>query len=69
MKLKETKEVTVEITSTGEIVLQQYCQFLDEMVAIYLTLDQFHSIQKWVKIAEPNIEYAWNGGVEHDLKS
>ena len=69
MKLKGTQGVLVDYTEAGTIVLEQQCDITDEMHYVYLTLEQFRIIQDWVKLAEPNIEHAWNKGVDNDFQS
>jgi hypothetical protein len=69
MKIKGTKSVIFGYTESGTISLEQFDETIGEPVWIYLTIDQFRIIQKWLKVAEPNIQSAWNGGVENETNS
>jgi len=64
MKLKGTQSVEVDFTAAGTIVLEQFCEDMGEFVFIYITLDQFRRIQKWVIDGEVEINSAWNDGVD-----
>lgn len=60
MKLKEIDAVEVDITVYGKIVLTQTT---GEENFVYLTLDQFRAIQKWVDESIGAISYLWNNGI------
>ena len=69
MKLKGTQSVRVDFTEAGTIVLEQLCDITNEFVYIYLTLEQFSSVESWVFKNQEEIEYKWNSGVEDDSKA
>lgn len=64
MKLKEIDAVEVDITVYGKIILRQTTS---EENFVYLTLDQFRSIQKWVDESIGAITYLWNDGVVDEV--
>lgn len=64
MQLKETTSADVSITPYGTIAIQQWDNAINEPVFVYLTLEQFRGIQRWVDNNEQNIVAAWNGGVD-----
>lgn len=64
MKLKEIDAVEVGITVYGKIILRQTTS---EENFVYLTLDQFRSIQKWVDESIGAITYLWNDGVVDEV--
>jgi hypothetical protein len=64
MKLKEIDAVEVGITVYGKIILRQTTS---EENFVYLTLDQFRSIQKWVDENIGAITYLWNDGVVDEV--
>jgi hypothetical protein len=64
MKLKGTQSVRVDFTEAGTIVLEQLCDITNEFIYIYLTLEQFDSLETWVLRNKEEIECAWNDGVE-----
>jgi len=64
MKLKGTQSVRVDFTEAGTIVLEQLCDITNEFIYIYLTLEQFDSLETWVLRNKEEIECAWNSGVE-----
>ena len=68
MILKEVEGLYVDQTYEGKIVLEQDSQYFGEPVHIYITLDQFRSLKKWVEEHELEIDAAWNGGVEDEVE-
>jgi hypothetical protein len=69
MQLKSTKAVTVNVDSDGKICIQQYYEVTDSIVAIYLTPEQFNSIESWVFKNRDEIELNWNNGVNDETDS
>lgn len=64
MIFKGYQGLYVNYTDDGKIVFEQYSTEFGKPVSILVTLDQFKKIEKWVKQAEPNIQAAWNDGVD-----
>jgi len=64
MELKATKSAHVDVNRNGKIVIEQWSDDFDQPVTIYLTLNQFESIENWVTQNRAEIELAWNEGVE-----
>lgn len=65
MILKGTEEVEVGITMCGQIALSQ-SNINNVQNTIYLTMTQFHIINKWYVDNENEISLAWNGGKVKD---
>jgi hypothetical protein len=64
MKLKAISAASVSFTQDGRIAIEQWGDTYNEPVFVYLTLDQFRNIQQWVDDHQPDIEAAWNNGVD-----
>jgi hypothetical protein len=67
--MKETQATDVGISSDGKIYIEQYCSAMNEPIYIYLSLEQFKSIEDWVWKNKDEIELAWNGGVSDEADS
>jgi hypothetical protein len=66
MELKFTRAATVDIERDGKICIQQWCDSTNSVVEIYLTLEQFNSIESWVFKNRDEIESRWNNGAEDE---
>lgn len=64
MQLKATKSADVSYTSHGMIAIEQWDETYNEPVFVYLTVEQFRSIQRWVDHYESDITSVWNSGVD-----
>ena len=69
MKLKSTDSVNVEIAKDGKIFIQQFFDSTHNVSEIYLTPEQFKSIENWVFKNRDEIESTSYGGVENDNES
>jgi ATP-dependent helicase YprA (DUF1998 family) len=69
MQMKSVEGLEVYITKEGKIALEQHSFEFGERVYVYLTLEQFNSLESWVFKNKDEIEAMWNGGVEDDLES
>ncbi len=69
MQLKGNRSALVTITTDGKISIEQYSSFLNKVVEIHLTLDQFELLGKYVLNNISDIEMLWNDGVENDSNS
>lgn len=64
MLFKETKSLHIDYVANGHISISQHSIEFGKIVDVYLTIDQFRQIQKWVDKNEVEISEAWNNGVE-----
>ena len=62
--IKGVTPVSVDVTNSGKICIEQYDDIIGEQVFVYLTLDQFRIIEKWVTKNYLDIANAWNDGIE-----
>ena len=62
--IKGVASVNVDITDSGKICIEQYDETFGESVFVYLTLEQFRIIGKWVDKNYLDIANAWNDGIE-----
>ena len=69
MELKGTEAVEVFITVGGKIGIRQDAIEFGEPVCVFITLDQFATIENWVFKNKDEIDLAWNNGVEDDSKA
>jgi len=66
MKLKSTQSANVDWDSEGNIIIEQWSDYLHMSVTITLTLEQIQAIENWVFKGRDEIEMAWNNGVAND---
>ena len=64
MMLRDIYGVEIALTFGGKIVFEQIIN--DKNQKIYLTLDQFRLLQKWVDKNEKEILETWNDGIGRD---
>jgi hypothetical protein len=64
MKIKGTQSIRVCITEAGTIGLEQLDEIMGTFVYVYLSLEQFNSLESWVFKNKDEIESLWNGGVD-----
>lgn len=64
MMLHDVYGVEIALTFGGKIVFEQIIN--DEDQKIYLTLDQFRLLQKWVDKNEKEILETWNDSIVKD---
>lgn len=69
MQFKGIESLNVEYTKAGKICIEQLDQLTNEIVFVYLTLDQFKVIEKWVDTNYLEILEAWNDGVEDEAEA
>jgi len=69
MRLKSVESVDVYITQEGKIALEQESLEFGERVYIYLTLEQFKSLDSWVFKNKDEIELAWNEGKDDETQT
>ena len=69
MQMKSVEGLKAYITKEGKIALEQNSIEFGERVYVYLTLEQFNSLESWVFKNKDEIESIWNGGVEDGLES
>jgi hypothetical protein len=69
MELKATQSLHVDYLSNGHICISQHSYELGKIVDIFLTLEQFKAIEKWVNENYLEILGAWNGGVADDSQA
>jgi len=62
--IKGVTSVNVDVIDSGKICIEQYDETIGEQVFVYLTLEQFRIIGRWVDKNYLDIAYAWNDGVE-----
>ena len=62
--IKGVASVNVDVTDSGKICIEQYDELIGEPVFVYLTLEQFRIIEKWVTSNYLDIANAWNDGIE-----
>lgn len=65
MIFKYVDNIEVTITSDGKIAISENPNEYDFNV-VYITLDQFELIGKYILENINNIELAWNNGVENE---
>ncbi len=66
MQLKGTDVIHVDYTSAGKIAVEQWCEDSKEPMFVYMTLDQFRTISKWIDKNYLDIVGAWNDGVDDE---
>jgi hypothetical protein len=66
MRIKSVEGLEACITKDGKIALKQDSLEYGKTVVIYLTLQQFDSLESWVFKNKDEIESTWNGGAEDD---
>jgi hypothetical protein len=64
MELKGIDSIYVDYTQSGKIAIEQWSDEHDCPVTIYITVDQFRNIEKYVNTHYLDILAAWNDGVE-----
>jgi len=64
MKLKNVQGIWVFANTEGKIALIEDSPESDKAVGIFLTLEQFGQVQRWVNDNQLEIEKLWNHGVE-----
>ena len=69
MELKGVEAVEVFMTVRGKIGIRQDSIEFGEPVCVFVTLEQFRIIEKWVLKNEVDIYEAWNFGVEDDSEA
>jgi len=69
MRMKSVDSLEAYITTDGRIALEQKSIELGKYVYIYLTIEQFNSLERWIFNNKDKIESKWNGGMEDDLQS
>ena len=69
LSFKKVESVVVAINEMGFISLAQNSSRYGEPQGIFLTLDQFRRIQRWVDKNEVEIDQTWNGGVEDETEA
>lgn len=69
MELKGVEAVEVFMTVGGKIGIRQDSFEFGEPVCVFVTLEQFRLIEKWVLKNEVEIDEAWNFGVEDDSEA
>lgn len=69
MKYKDIIGFYVFISEEGTIGIEQHSHEFGKHIHIYLTLDQFRRVQRWVDDNELEIDALWNGGVENEPKA
>ncbi len=62
--IKGVASVNVDVTDSGKICIEQYDETIGEQVFVYLTLEQFRIIGRWVDKHYLDIANAWNDGIE-----
>ena len=62
--IKGVTSVNVDVIDSGKICIEQYDETIGEQVFVYLTLEQFRIIGRWVDKNYLDIANAWNDGVE-----
>lgn len=62
--IKGAASIHVDVTESGKICIEQWDETINEPVFVYITLEQFRAIEKWVAENYLDIAGAWNGGVE-----
>jgi len=69
MKLKSINDAEAFVTVSGKIAIAQHSFELGKIVHVYLTLDQFRQLQKWVDENEQQVMEAWNDGVDDETEA
>ena len=64
MIFKGSKEIYAGYTDDGLIYLEQYSTEFGKTIRLFITLDQFKLLEKWVTRNECDIDNNWNGGVQ-----
>jgi hypothetical protein len=64
MQLKGSDSIYVEYTESGVIAIEQWSHETRCPVTIYITVEQFRNIEKYVREHYLDILAAWNDGVE-----
>jgi len=62
--IKGVASIHVDVTESGKICIEQYDDIIGEQVFVYLTLEQFRVIEKWVTCNYLDIANLWNDGIE-----
>ena len=62
--IKGVASVNVDVTDSGKICIEQYDEIIGEPIFVYLTLEQFRIIGRWVDKHYLDIANAWNDGIE-----
>jgi len=68
MIFKSVDNIELIITTNGKISIRQDSNDYDSDT-VFITLDQFELIGKYILENISNIELAWNDGVENDSNS
>ena len=69
MKLKKVEGLHIYQTVDGRIAISQDSFEYGKRVDVFLTLEQFNSLESWVFKNKDEIEADWNGGVEDEPKA
>jgi hypothetical protein len=69
MKFKDVEGFYVYHTQSGKIAIRQNSFEFGKDVDVYLTLEQFKNLERWVTRNECEIDELWNGGVEYDSEA
>lgn len=64
MIFKGSQAIQAGFTEDGLICLEQYSTEFGKSVSIFITLDQFKLIERYVMNWKEDISQAWNDGVE-----
>jgi hypothetical protein len=64
MNFKNVEGFYLYMTEDGRIGIQQKSFEYGKSVNVFLTLDQFRLVEKWVTRNECDIDEVWNSGVE-----
>lgn len=62
--IKGSASIRVDMTDSGKICLEQLDDTIGEPAFVYLTLEQFRAVEKWVADNYLDIVEAWNSGVQ-----
>ena len=62
--IKGSASIRVDMTDSGKICLEQLDDTIGEPAFVYLTLEQFRAVEKWVADNYLDIAEAWNSGVQ-----
>lgn len=69
MVIKGQSSISVNFDKSGFILIKQYSTEFGKPVDIFITLDQFELIGKYILNNISIIESNWNDGVENDSNS
>ena len=66
LKFKSVEGFSAFINKEGKIAIEQYSYEFGKPVYVFLTMEQFETIEHWVYKNQAGIELTWNDGVEDE---